>query len=200
MHSFPSGEGTLKSTIAYQASNQDGSLGVDQTGTVLLCSAKPSKLQQILLESSMQSALETSIGRKMCQAYHKPDSRPRTEMLRLFQIGHDGTSPMLNRASMQNDLRKMRDKKDGGLVFCYSKRGSFPQDHLCKLCNQKACNCNDMLPPLWMCQQFYCSQTQEKKKKKKKKDKGAKGTNPGMEEAESKRSMIAHMSEDSVPP
>jgi hypothetical protein len=104
-----------------------------------------------------------------------------------FSNWPDGTTPMLNSSCMQAELRKRRDPKDGGLLFCYSKRGSYPRDQLCELCNQKPCDCNGMLPPTWMCQQFITTQTQEKRKK----DKGATRTNPGTDEA--KKRMIAMM-------
>jgi hypothetical protein len=195
-HSFPSGVGAL-SEIAYQASNPGGSLAVgsrpDRNSTSLFCKIVESPADTLGIEHAI--CFGRFNRKEDVPAYHKPD-RLRTAMLRLFQIGQDGTSPMLNAASMQNELKKMRDPKDGGLLFCYSKRGSYPRSQLCKLCNQKPCDCNGMLPPLWMCQQFIGSQTQEKKKK----DKGAKRTNPGTEEAAAKRSMIARMAEDSVQP
>jgi hypothetical protein len=188
-HSFPSGVGAL-SELAYQASNPGGSLAVgsrpDRNSTSLFCKIVEASADTLGIDHAI---CYRKFNRKEDQpAYHKPD-RLRAEMLRLFQIGQDGTSPMLNAGSMQNELKKMRDPKDGGLMFCYSKRGSYPRGQLCNLCKQKPCDCNGMMPPVWMCQQFINTQTQEKKKK----DKGAKRTNPGTEEA--KRTMIARMEE-----
>ena len=64
---------------------------------------------------------------------------------------------------------------DGGLMFCYSKRGEFvPKTNKarynawngCSMCKKKPCECNGMLPTIQMIQNFINSATQKRKKVK----------------------------------
>lgn len=96
-------------------------------------------------------------------SYHKP-ARLVKALKELYEIGQDGLLPKLKPFEIRQKLANMRDPADGGLMFCYSKRGSWPRKLLCQLCNRNPCDCNGMLPPLWMVMQWMNSETQKKKK------------------------------------
>ena len=101
-------------------------------------------------------------------AYHKPEKLVK-ELERLYAIGSDKSTAKLTAVQIYEELKNMIDPKDGGLMFCYSKRGTFvPKDRYdawqgCDLCNKKPCCCNGMLPPVSMIQSWINSQTQKKK-------------------------------------
>jgi hypothetical protein len=98
--------------------------------------------------------------------YHKP-LRLIEELMTLYQIGQNGGCPKLKAKEMWERLRDMRDPLDGGLMFCYSKRGSWPRNQFCELCNLDACDCNGMLPSLKTISEFVNTQTQKRRKKSK---------------------------------
>jgi hypothetical protein len=87
---------------------------------------------------------------EMC---HNP-GRLVKEMLRLYKIGQDGGAPKLKAKEIRNSSSKMIDPIDGGFLFCYSKRGSWPHQALCALRNHNPCGCNGMLPPLIVATQY----------------------------------------------
>jgi hypothetical protein len=99
--------------------------------------------------------------------YHKPEKLVK-EMTRLYKIGQDGSCPKKKAFEVWADLGLMRDPKDGGLMFCYSKRGSFPRKEFCELCQKKPCKCNGMLPSKKKIGEWMNTQTQNKKKAEKK--------------------------------
>ena len=63
----------------------------------------------------------------------------------------------------------MRDPKDNGLMFCWSKRG-IAKKHwdkatdCCPLCNQNPCDCNGMLLTEDQIQQYFSSKSAKEKK------------------------------------
>jgi NRPS condensation-like uncharacterized protein len=75
-------------------------------------------------------------------------------------------------------LSQMIDPTDGGLMFCYSKRGSWPRQALCALCNHNLCDCNGMLPLLKIVTQWMNSQTQKKRNDQKKIDESSARADP----------------------
>ena len=102
------------------------------------------------------------------EIYHKPD-RLRDHLLMLHKFGQNGTCPKLKAVEIHAKLAETRDPEDGGLMFCYSKRGSWPRD-FCQLCDEEPCECNGMRPPFEMVQRFMNAQTQKKQKQQKKHD------------------------------
>jgi hypothetical protein len=98
--------------------------------------------------------------------YHKPD-RLLQELMFLYQIGQNGGCPKLKAKQMWERLRDMRDPRDGGLMFCHSKRGSWPRNQFCTLCNLEKCGCNGMLPSVKTISEFVNTQTQKRRKKQK---------------------------------
>ena len=103
--------------------------------------------------------------------YHKPD-KLRNELKRLYNIGSDGTTPKLNANQMHEELRKMIDPADDGLMFCHAKRGThvaksdaaYKNWQGCPICEEfKSCVCNGILPPVAMIHTFIGSLTQNKK-------------------------------------
>jgi hypothetical protein len=97
------------------------------------------------------------------------------EMLRLYKIGQEGGAPKLNPKEIWKILSQMIDPTDGGLMFCYSKRGYWPHQALCALCNHNPCDCSEMLPLLQIVTQWMKSQTQKKRNDQKKIDGAAAG-------------------------
>jgi len=105
--------------------------------------------------------------------YHKPP--------KLRQVLKDlcNIEPRLTANQMDEELRRMTDPVDGGLMFCHSKRGEHvPKNSLlykdwagCAVCKvEKGCNCNGMPPTLQMIQNFINYETQQAKKRKKNKE------------------------------
>lgn len=95
--------------------------------------------------------------------YHKPDKLVK-EMKRMYMIGQDGLCPKKKAFEVWDELQAMRDPKDGGLMFCYSKRGSWPRKQFCELCKKNPCACNGMLPSVKRIGEWMNTQTQNKKK------------------------------------
>jgi hypothetical protein len=107
--------------------------------------------------------------------YQKPE-KLRKELLRLYNIGGDKKTPKLNAAQIHDELRKMVDPVDKGLLFCHSKRGThvakkdpaYKNWEGCPICKtRKSCTCNGMLPTIAMIQNFINGTTQSNNKKKK---------------------------------
>jgi hypothetical protein len=93
------------------------------------------------------------------------------ELKRLYDI-----VPKLTAPQMLEELRRMRDPKDGGMMFCYRKRGTtFPKTPAkayrewkgCVLCGKKPCECNGMLLTVDAINNYIKSLTQQKKKNQK---------------------------------
>jgi hypothetical protein len=58
--------------------------------------------------------------------------KARLMLIKHFEIGQDESCPKLKDKDILKILSEMRDE-DGGLMFCYSKRGSWPRGQLCDL-------------------------------------------------------------------
>ena len=99
--------------------------------------------------------------------YHKPDCL-RKKMMFASRVGQGRLQPKLNGQAMHDFVAAAIDPKDGGLMLCWAKHGTWPRNQLCKLCHCKPCNCNGMLPYVKTCSEFISSETQKKKKKAKK--------------------------------
>jgi hypothetical protein len=99
--------------------------------------------------------------------YHKPDLL-RARMTHYYEIGQDGGQPKLTAKKIHDHLAAEIDPTDGGLMFCYAKRGSWPRGQLCNLCKSNPCDCNGMLPSVKTCSEFINTETQKKRKKAKK--------------------------------
>ena len=85
-----------------------------------------------------------------------------------YEVGQDGSQPKFNGQAMHDFIAAAIDPKDGGLMFYWAKRGTWPRNQLCALCQCKPCDCNGMLPCVKTCSEFISSETQKKKKKAKK--------------------------------
>ena len=105
--------------------------------------------------------------------YRKPD-KLKKQLEKLFDV-----TPKLNANQMYEELRKMADPDDGGLMFCHSKRGThvaktdpayknWPGCLVCKA--NKSCVCNGMLPSVAMIHTFISGQTQRNKKNRTERD------------------------------
>jgi hypothetical protein len=90
--------------------------------------------------------------------------------MNLYQIGQNGGCPKLKVKEMWERMQAMRDPFDGRLMFCYSKRGSWPRNQLCELCNLAECGCNGMLPSVKTISEFVNTQKQKQRKKQKVQD------------------------------
>jgi hypothetical protein len=103
--------------------------------------------------------------------YHKPDCLSQ-ELMNLYHIGQNGRLYHIgqNGGCPWERMRAMRDPLDGGLMFCYSKRGSWPRNQFCELCNLDECCCNGMLPSVKTISEFVNTQTQKQQKKQKVQD------------------------------
>jgi hypothetical protein len=103
--------------------------------------------------------------------HHKPDIL-RKELERLYDIGSSGKTIKLNATQIHDELQKLKDPVDYGLMSCYSKRGEYVAKTNkeykawagCTICSKKPCECNEMLPPIWMIQNFINGRTKGKKK------------------------------------
>jgi hypothetical protein len=103
------------------------------------------------------------------EVYHKP-TRLKEELDRLFDV-----RPKLSPEQAKEELKKMIDPADGGLMFCWKKRGEFLakshplyKDWFCSLCSKKPCDCNGMLPTVDMITQYFSTKSASDKRNKQK--------------------------------
>ena len=86
-----------------------------------------------------------------------------------------GHEPKLTPAQARDSLRKMIDPVDGGLMFCYSKRGTYmPKTGKnkaayeawagCVMCGKKPCECNGILLPEATIASYFSSLAASQKK------------------------------------
>jgi hypothetical protein len=173
-HNFPSFD-----------SNSELILQASRPGGLVAAGSRPNLMSDVLFVTIEEAPADTlGLENTICfgkfnrkelasdEKYHKPE-RLVKEMLRLYKIGQDGGAPKLKPKEIRNILSKMVDPTDGGLLFCYSKRGSWPRQALCALCNHNPCDCNGMLLPLKIVTQWMNSQTQKKRNDQKKIDEAA---------------------------
>lgn len=165
-HDFPRGI-TAQSAAVYQAAKPGGLVAAgsrpNSQNKAVFCTIEEAEAGALGLEYAI---CHGKFNRKEgMDVYHKPEFLRRM-LIKHFEIGQDGSCPKLKDKEILKILSEMRDE-DGGLMFCYSKRGSWPRDQFCDLCQKDPCNCNGMLPPLWMVSQFMNTLTQKKKRAKK---------------------------------
>jgi hypothetical protein len=170
-----------KGSHDYPGSNSNDSvvLKASRPGGLLAAGNRPNLKSEVLFVTIEEAPADAiAIKRAVCYGkfnrkelsyddiYHKP-SRLAQALLELYQIGQDGGCPKLKGREIWKRLRDMRDPTDGGLMFCYSKRGSWPRDKFCNLCEKDPCDCNGMLPEVKRVQEFMNSETQKRRKKRK---------------------------------
>ena len=114
------------------------------------------------------------LGRFNRKEQTEPYRKPKALVNALKQMYHNHT-PKLTAQQMQEELRRMRDPKDGGLMFCWSKRGIHVTKDLvndenwpgCEVCGAvKSCECNGMVPSVSQIQGWISQETQREKKRK----------------------------------
>jgi hypothetical protein len=104
------------------------------------------------------------------QAYQKPKKLVST-LEELFN-----REPKLDEYRMREEMSKMIDPVDKGLMFCFSKRGEQPPPGTsktsknyrmwagCQVCKKKPCTCNGMLLSLDQIRGWISARTQKRKK------------------------------------
>jgi hypothetical protein len=158
----------VQSVVVYQA--------VKPAGLVAAAGSHPNNWQKAVFCTIEEEAEAGALGLEdvIChcklnckegteKVYHKPELSWRT-LIKHFKIGQDGSCLKLKDKEILKLMSEMSDK-DGGLICCYSKRRSWPRDQLCNLCQKEPCNCNGMLPPLWMISQFMNTLTHRKRRR-----------------------------------
>lgn len=102
------------------------------------------------------------------ESNHKPEALV-AEIKRLYAL-----VPKLSPAQMHDVMSKMIDPVDNGLMFCWSKRGTYmPKTGKhkaaydawtgCNLCSNKPCKCNGKLPTIEELTQYLAYLTKVKK-------------------------------------
>ena len=118
----------------------------------------------------MQNATDNFIGQKIKKPYWKPD-RLVHELKKLFN-----DIPVVNPVEALKRLVVLKDNTDGGLLFCYSKRGEIrkygqkTQEYIdwegCSMCKKKPCSdCNGKLLPEEEIKAYFSSLAQTRKTK-----------------------------------
>jgi hypothetical protein len=171
MHHFLTGI-SAKDKIILMAS---GAGGVMEVGH------KPDRLWKnksvTIIEASPQSA---GIQAACCfQKFNRKESEPNyvkpKALVDALKTMYD-IVPKMDAFQMQGELRRMRDPVDGGMKFCYRKRGTtFPKNPPkaykewkgCVLCSSKPCKCNGMILRVDTINSYIKSLTQTKKTKQK---------------------------------
>jgi hypothetical protein len=179
---------TLKGLQAHERKGNHDFPGVSSNDAAVLKASKPGgllaagkrpNLQSKVLFVKIKEAQRGTLGitKAVCygkfnrkelsydEVYHKP-LRLLERLKYWFQYGQDGSCPVLKAVEIFAKLAVERDLQDNGLMFCHAKRGTYPRKQFCNLCKNNPCDCNGMLPPVKMVQQFITSETQKKKKKK----------------------------------
>ena len=147
-------------------------------GAVLAAGSRPNRKIKDLFAASEEASVDAlGLENAICRGkfnrkensnpYHKPH-RLKLAIEAVFKIGQDGSVPKLKAPEIHTMLKKGRDPKDGGLMFCYAKPGTWPRKKFCNLCKQQPCDCNGMLPPVGKIQEMVTYLTQCEKKRKKK--------------------------------
>lgn len=172
-HKFESGVSS-KDRIIMWAGNPGGVLtaGVrpDRLGTVTSCTFMPCRNES---DATRDAECLGAFNRNdTVTVYHKPATLLK-DLKELFS-----KEPKLDAIQMHQELQQMKDPKDGGLKYCYSKRGTFCKvSDLktwpgCKLCGtaetpKNPCTCNGMLISVECINSWISSETQKRKKNKK---------------------------------
>ena len=132
---------------------------------------------------SFPSAVDGTKGARaaVCfQKFNRIDDREQIRKTKLHistlnEIFH-GHEPKLNGAQARELMKRMIDPKDGGLLFCWRKKGIFmPQTGVhkaayeawegCPECNQKPCECNGQLLPENIIHQYFSKLFAQQKKR-----------------------------------
>jgi cyclophilin family peptidyl-prolyl cis-trans isomerase len=170
-HNFPIGMGSNTATV----------LKASRPGGIVAAGNRPNTLSSNFFVTIEEAPVGTlgmndaicfgKFNRKVLtylEKYQKPFRL--VQVLReLYRIGQDGSVPKLKAEEIHARVKEMRDS-DGSLMFCYSKRGSWPREQFCELCEHSPCDCNGMMLTVEKIKEWMNSETQKNKKAAKNKD------------------------------
>jgi hypothetical protein len=168
-HNFPKGMGSNTATV----------LKASRPGGIVAVGNRPNTLSSNLFVTIKEALVGTlRIDDAVCfgwfdrrvlsynETYKKPPHLVQA-LRELYIIGQDGSVPKLKAEEVHARVKAMQDS-EGSLMFCYSKRGSFPREQLCDLRKQAPCDCNGMLLTVEKIKEWMNSETQKNKKAAKK--------------------------------
>jgi hypothetical protein len=161
-----------KDKIVLMASGVGGAMAVGHRPDRLLKNKSVTVIEVPLHSLGIQAACcFQKFNRKEGESNYVKPQKLVDELKRLYDI-----VPKLNAPQFLEELRRKRDPVDGGMMFCYRKRGTtFPKQPAkawrewkgCVLCGKKPCECNGMLLRVDAINNYIKYLTQQKKKKQK---------------------------------